>query len=184
MIETPRLRLRGWLPEDVEPWAAMNADVKVMEYFVEPTPRERSYEQAARMGADLERRRFGWFVLELKEKPGFGGIIAIDDIPWDTPFQPRREIGWRLPVEMWGKGYATEGARAALHYAFDTPKWPELVAMTAAKNERSRRVMERLGMTRDAGDDFEHPRVPLGHPIRSHVLYRITSSAALGMTTR
>jgi RimJ/RimL family protein N-acetyltransferase len=91
MIETPRLRLRGWLPEDVEPWAAMNADVKVMEYFVEPTPRERSYEQAARMGADLERRRFGWFVLELKEKPGFGGIIAIDDIPVTR----RREPGQR-----------------------------------------------------------------------------------------
>ena len=178
MIETPRLRLRCWLPEDVEPWALMNADPRVMEYFVEATPVERSREQAKLMAADLERNGFGYFVLERLDSTGFAGIIAIDDIRWDAPFEPRREIGWRLPVEMWGNGYATEGAGAALRYAFETMGWPEIVSMTSTLNERSMRVMQRLGMSRDPEEDFDHPRVPHGHRLQRHVLYRLRADKA------
>jgi RimJ/RimL family protein N-acetyltransferase len=176
MIETPRLRLRAWTDDDIEPWAAMNADPLVMRYFVEPTPYQRSIEQAARMRASLERNGYGWWILEERERPGFAGVIVADDIPWETPFVPRREIGWRLPVRVWRRGYATEAARAVLRYVFDDLEWPEIVAMTARLNQPSRRVMEKLGMTRDPADDFEHPRVPAGHPIRPHVLYRARSA--------
>ncbi|HET9028634.1 MAG TPA: GNAT family N-acetyltransferase [Candidatus Aquilonibacter sp.] len=175
-IETPRLRLRGGLPEDVDAWARMNADPRVMEHFVATTPIERSHAQARLMHDDLERDGYGWFILELRNQLGFAGVIAIAGISWDAPFEPRREVGWRLPVERWGNGYATEGASAALRYAFDTLRWPEVVAMTATGNNRSQRVMQRLGMTRDPAEDFGHPRVPEGHRICRHVLYRLRAT--------
>jgi len=150
----------------------MNADPRVMQFFVSTTPPERSRELAAILRKDLEQNGYGWFVMERKDKPGFAGVAVIDDIRFDVPFEPRREIGWRLPVESWGHGYATEAARALLDYAFKELHWPEIVAMTTVKNVRSRRVMEKLGMTHDAAEDFDHPRVPDGHPIKRHVLYR------------
>lgn len=172
VIQTARLRLRQWTDEDVAAWAEMNADPRVMEFFVSTTPVERSRELAGILRKDLERNGYGWFVMERKDKPGFAGVAAIDDIRFDVPFEPRREIGWRLPVESWGHGYATEAASALLYYAFKELRWPEIVAMTTMKNVRSRRVMEKLGMTHDAAEDFDHPRVPDGHPIKRHVLYR------------
>ncbi|MFN2450054.1 MAG: GNAT family N-acetyltransferase [Candidatus Baltobacteraceae bacterium] len=174
-IETPRLVLRGWTDADVEAWADMNADPRVMEFFVEPTPRDRSREQAARMRSGLQRNGYGWFVLERKDRAGFAGVIALEDIAYEVPFAPRREIGWRLPYAMWHHGYATEAARAAMAFAFTTLGWGELIAMTARLNVRSMRVMERLGMTRDPGEDFPHPRVPAGHRLQPHVLYRISA---------
>ncbi len=178
VIEAPRVRLRGWTDADIEAWAAMNADPRVMEFFVEPTPLERSREQAAQMRDDLEENGYGWFVLERKDQPGFAGVVAIDDIRYEMPFKPLREIGWRLPVEQWGHGFASEGATVAMRYAFGTLKWPHLIAMTAAINERSKRVMRRLRMTHDYNDDFEHPRVPDGHALKHHALYRRSSPDA------
>ncbi len=183
-IETARLRLRQWNGDDVERWADMNADPRVMKFFVEIAPRERSREQAARMRADLQRNGYGWFVMERKDVPGFAGILALDDIRYELPFRPLREIGWRLPVESWGHGYATEGARALLQFAFERLRWPRVVAMTAAVNAPSRRVMERLGMTHDPSEDFEHPRVPDGHDLKQHVLYRSAAPWAESVTTR
>lgn len=177
MIETARLVLRQWNDEDVDAWADMNADPKVMEFFPGVMPRERSYEQAALMRADLAKNGYGWFVMERKDEPGFAGIMALDDIRHDMPFRPLREIGWRLPVRSWGHGYATEAAQALLRLAFDELQWPEVVAMTAEINVRSRRVMERLRMTHDPADDFDHPRVPDGMAIKRHVLYRKHSSS-------
>jgi RimJ/RimL family protein N-acetyltransferase len=98
--------------------------------------------------------------------------VVADDIRWETPVEPRREIGWRLPVHMWGQGFATEAAAAVLRYVFEELKWPQIVAMTSRQNMRSMRVMEKLGMNRDPNGDFDHPRVPAGHRIRPHVLYR------------
>lgn len=156
----------------------MNADPRVMEFFVSTTPREISHEQVARMREELERNGYGWFVMERKDAPGFAGVLALTDVRYEVPFRPRQEIGWRLPVASWGQGYATEAAQALLRYGFEVLAWPEVVAFTAAINERSRRVMERLGMTYDPADDFEHPRVPEGHRIRPHVLYRKKSTTS------
>jgi RimJ/RimL family protein N-acetyltransferase len=171
-IETQRLVLRQWNDADVEAWADMNADARVMEFFPGVMARERSYEQAAILRAALDKNGYGWFVMERREQPGFAGIMAVDDIRHDLPFRPLREIGWRLPVESWGHGYATEAANGLLKFARDELHWSEVVAMTAAINMRSRRVMERLGMTYDASEDFNHPRVPDGMAIKRHVLYR------------
>jgi RimJ/RimL family protein N-acetyltransferase len=171
-IETQRLVLRQWNDADVEAWADMNADARVMEFFPDVMARERSYESAATLREALEKNGYGWFVLERKDRPGFAGIMAVDDIRHDLPFRPLREIGWRLPVESWGHGYATEAANGLLTFARETLRWPEVVAMTASINMRSRRVMERLGMTYDPAEDFNHPRVPDGMAIKRHVLYR------------
>lgn len=164
--------MRGWSDEDVHSWAEMNADPRVMEHFVSTIPRDQSYESAARLRREVEENGYGWFVLERKERPGFAGVLALCDVRWEAPFEPKREIGWRLPLASWGAGRATEAARALLEYAFTDLKWSEVVAFTAARNRRSRRVMEKLGMTHDSSEDFDHPRVPEGHPIRRHVLYR------------
>jgi RimJ/RimL family protein N-acetyltransferase len=172
LIESDRLRLRGWTDADVEAWADMNADPRVMEFFPSTLAREQSYESAQRMRTELSQRGYGWFVMELKERPGFAGVLALCEVRWDAPFEPKTEIGWRLPVETWGHGYATEGAKALLDFARDRLHWNEVVAFTAKINERSQRVMQRLGMTHDAREDFLHPRVPDGHPVKPHVLYR------------
>jgi RimJ/RimL family protein N-acetyltransferase len=164
-----------WTDADVEGWADMNADLRVMEFFVETTPRDVSRQRAILLRSALERNRYGWFVMERKDVPGFAGVIVIDDIRWETPFEPRREIGWRLPVHAWGQGFATEAATAAMNYAFDALQWPEIVAMTSRINVRSQHVMEKLGMTHDPNEDFEHPRIPVSYRIRPCVLYRKSS---------
>jgi RimJ/RimL family protein N-acetyltransferase len=171
-IETDRLILRGWTDADVQSWADMNADPRVMEFFPSTLPREQSYESAERMRTELDELGYGWFVIERKEQPGFCGVLAICEVRWETPFQPNREIGWRLPVDAWGHGYATEGAKALLEFARDGLHWDKVVAFTAKVNVRSQRVMQRLGMTYDPRDDFQHPRIPDGHPLQHHVLYR------------
>lgn len=176
-IETARLRLRQWTAADVESWACMNADPRVMEFFVEPTPKQRSRELAALMRDDLEQHGYGWFVMEIKDAPGFGGVVVLDDVRYDVPFDPRREIGWRLPISSWGRGYATEAAAALLDLAFRELRWPQVIAMSARINTRSRGVMERVGMTHDPDDDFDHPRVPDGHRLKRHVLYRKSAPA-------
>ncbi len=164
--------MRQWTNADIEPFADMNADPQVMEYFLSTTPRERSYELVKMLRDDIEKNRYGWFVLERKDTPGFAGMMAIDDVRYEVPYHPRREIGWRLPLPMWGHGYATEAANGLLEYAFETLRWPHIIAMTVHSNARSRRVMERIGMTYDANDDFEHPRIPNTHPLHPSVLYR------------
>lgn len=164
--------LRGWTDADVESWVEMNADPRVMEFFPSTIGRERSVADATAMRANLERNGYGWFVAEVKGEIPFAGVIALQPVPYETPFTPAREIGWRFVVDAWGRGYATEGASAARDYAFESLGWDEIVAMTAAINMRSRRLMERIGMTHDAADDFDHPRLDAGHRLSRHVLYR------------
>lgn len=96
-------------------------------------------------------------------------------MPFSAPFTPAVEIGWRLAYEYWGKGYATEGALSCLNYGFGSLNLEEIVAFTAVLNTRSRAVMERLGMHQDPKDDFNHPKLPLDHPLSRHVLYRMKS---------
>jgi RimJ/RimL family protein N-acetyltransferase len=172
-LETDRTILRPWTDSDLDPWVALNSDERVMEFFPSTYTRERAERSAALLRERLERDGYGWWVLEIKGGASFAGVIALQDVPFEAHFTPALEVGWRLRHDHWGRGYATEGARAALEFAFSELQRDEVVAMTAALNEPSQRVMQRLGMTRDPNGDFEHPAVAAGHPIRPHVLYRI-----------
>ncbi len=140
--------------------------------FPDVASREESLEVAGRLRTAFERDGYGWWVLERKRDAGFVGIIALQLIPFEAHFTPVHEIGWRLPVEAWGHGYASEGAAAAMQFAFERLHLLEIVAITASINRRSRAVMERLEMTYDPADDFDHPRVESGHRLQRHVLYR------------
>jgi ribosomal-protein-alanine N-acetyltransferase len=173
MIETARLRLRPWTDEDLEPWIAMMTDPDVMRYVVpEPITRAGAERAARHYREELQRKGYGWWPIEVKGGTSFGGIILLQDVPFTAAFTPAVEVGWLLPREQWGKGLATEGARAVLDHAFGTLNLAEVVALTAAGNLASQRVMQRLGMTHDSADDFDHPRLS-GHPLQHCVLYRM-----------
>lgn len=174
-IETERLILRPWRDEDLEPWVAMNADPRVMEFFPSVDTRERALESAAFLRKYMDENGYGWWIAEIKDGRRFAGCVALQDVPFEAHFTPALEVGWRLCADAWGCGYATEGGRALLDHAFRELKRSEVVSMTAAINVRSRRVMERLGMSHDPRDDFEHPRLEQGHRLRPHVLYRIAA---------
>lgn len=168
MIETERLVLRQWQESDREPWAAMNADPRVREFFPSVLTREQSDEAFDRISSGLLERGWGlWAVDRDGEFLGFTGLAQ-------PRFRDGTEIGWRFTASAWGHGYATEAARAALDYAFTSLKLPEVISFTTVSNVRSRAVMERLGMRHDPAEDFDHPDIEPGHPLRRHVLYRVT----------
>jgi RimJ/RimL family protein N-acetyltransferase len=175
-IETPRLLLRHWRDSDIEPWVTMNLDRRVTEFFTSEYTRPIVESAAVLRRRELDERGYGWWVVEVRGGTPFAGVVALGEVPFEAHFTPAREVGWRLAPEHWGKGYATEGARGALEHAFAVLGWDEVVAMTAVQNVRSQRVMDRLGMTRDPSDDFEHPKVREGSPLRRHVLYRLRRS--------
>jgi RimJ/RimL family protein N-acetyltransferase len=172
-LRTERLLLRPWRESDRLPFQQINADPRVMEFFPEPLTAEVSDALFARAREHFDRHGFGPFAVELIETRAFIGFIGLSIPGFDAQFMPAVEIGWRLAFEHWGKGFATEGASAALGYAFETLRLEEVVSFTVPANRRSRRVMEKLGMTHDPCDDFDHPKFPDGHPLRRHVLYRI-----------
>ncbi len=172
-IETARLVLRPWRDSDVEHWVAMNADPRVTEFLARAYTRAMSEAGAVAMREALERKGYGWWVVDVRGGPEFAGVVALQEVPFEAPFTPANEIGWRFAPDSWGRGYATEGARAALAFAFDSLGWEEVVAFTAASNVRSQRVMDRLGMSRNPADDFDHPRLDRDHPLLRHYLYRI-----------
>jgi len=172
-IETPRLVLRQWRDADVEAYVALNADPVVMEHFPAPLTREESESSALRIRERIHAQGgWGLWAVEVRGGASFIGFIGLQPIVWDAPFAPAVEIGWRLAHAHWGSGYAPEGARAALEYGFDQLGLREIVAMTVTRNERSQRVMDKLGMKRDPAGDFDHPRVPEG-PCKRHFLYRL-----------
>ncbi len=173
VLKTSRLTLRPWVDADVDAWAALNADPRVMEFFPSTYDRARSESSAAAIRRDLESDGYGWWAVEVAGGAVFAGVVALQQVPFQAPFTPALEIGWRLGHDSWGHGYATEGARAALDFAFDVLGRDEVVALTAVPNLRSQRVMQRLGMRHDSRDDFELPRLEAGHPLRRHVLYRV-----------
>ncbi|MEU6997504.1 GNAT family N-acetyltransferase [Nonomuraea sp. NPDC046570] len=173
-IETERLIMRRWREADREPFAALNADPKVMEYFPGLLTRERSDHLVDRIEQSFDELGYGLWALEVRESGEFIGFTGLALQTFEAPFTPAVEVGWRLTRHAWGHGYATESARAAVAYGFDRLGLAEIVSMTAAVNLRSRAVMERLGMTHDPADDFEHPSVVSpDSPLRPHVLYRL-----------
>lgn len=172
-IRTERLLLRRWREEDRPPFAALNADPEVMEFFPAPLDREESEALVERIEVGFERHGFGLWALELRASGAFIGFTGLAAPPFQAHFTPAVEVGWRLARSAWGHGYATEAGRASLAYGFDELGLEEIVSMTTVRNRRSRAVMERLGMTRDPADDFEFPTLPPGDPLRPHVLYRV-----------
>jgi RimJ/RimL family protein N-acetyltransferase len=174
-LRTRRLILRPWRDEDLAPYAALNADPRVMEHFPKLLSREESDAQAARIRKHWDDHGFGIWAVEVDGGAPFIGFIGLQHVPFEAPFTPAVEVGWRLAYDAWGHGYATEGARAAVEHAFGALGLREIVAMTVASNQRSRRVMDRLGMRRAQGEDFDHPRLPEAHPLRRHILYRLAS---------
>lgn len=176
-LESDRLVLRSWREEDREPFAAMNADPRVMEFFPSVQTREQSDFLVDRAAVVFRENGFQFWACEEKASGLFIGFIGLSR-PWfDAPFQPCVEVGWRLAHHAWGKGYATEGARRALDFGFRELGLPEIVSFTATTNRRSIHVMEKIGMKRDLTGDFAHPRVPAGHPLSVHVLYRLGNPA-------
>jgi len=172
-LQTPRLILRRWRDSDREPFQALNADPRVMEFFPALLTLAETDAGMARIEREFEEHRFGLYAAELIETGAFIGFIGLSIPGFHAPFMPAVEIGWRLAAAYWGRGLATEGARAVVHYALETLRLPGLVSFTVPANLRSRRVMENIGMVRDATADFDHPRIPQGHPLRPHVLYRL-----------
>jgi RimJ/RimL family protein N-acetyltransferase len=174
-LRTERLLLRRWRAADLEPFAAMNADPRVMEHFPATLTLEQSRGSIERVEAGFEANGYGFWAVELLGEGTFIGFLGLSPVDHEMPFAPAVEIGWRLTRDRWGHGYATEGARAVTRFAFEELRLAGILAFTAAGNLRSRRVMERLGMTRDAAEDFSHPSLSPEHPLAAHVLYRLKS---------
>lgn len=172
-IRTARLLLRGWRDADLAPFAALNADREVMRYFPSLLSAE---ESAAFVGRAMEgwaATGFGLWAVERVDDGAFLGFTGLARPRFDAPFMPAVEVGWRFARHAWGSGYATEAAQASIAFGFDVVGLQEIVSFTSPANARSWRVMERLGMSHDPADDFDHPRLPPGHRLRRHVLYRI-----------
>jgi RimJ/RimL family protein N-acetyltransferase len=176
---TDRLILRRWRPSDRKPFAAMNRDPQVMQHFPDLLTPIESNRLIDRAEAHFERHGFGPWAAELRSGAEFIGFIGLSIPNFEAPFMPSVEIGWRLAAAHWGRGLATEGAKAVACQGFAFLKLPAVVSFTIPDNLRSRRVMEKLGMTHDPGDDFDHPKLPQGHPLRRHVLYRLAPHHAL-----
>jgi RimJ/RimL family protein N-acetyltransferase len=192
-LETGRLRLRQWRDADLAPFAALNADPEVMRHFPAPLDRSASDALARRCRDTIAERGWGLWAVEIVPGVGVGrdgdvgdpggagdvdagafiGFVGLAEPRFDAHFTPAVEVGWRLAQRFWGRGFATEAATAALVYAFGELTLDEVVSFTTVANDRSRRVMQRLGMHRDPADDFDHPSLAVADPIRPHVLYRL-----------
>ena len=172
-LQTERLALRAWRDEDLAPFAALNSDPVVMRFLPGPLSRAESDAMAGRIRFFMQAEGWGLWACELKETGDFLGFVGLSRPTFEAPFTPCVEVGWRLAARFHGKGLASEGARAAVDYGFNVLGLSELVAFTVPENLASRRVMEKLGMSRDPKEDFDHPRLPEGHRLRRHVLYRL-----------
>ncbi|MGE4408190.1 GNAT family N-acetyltransferase [Pseudomonas sp.] len=181
-IGTERLHLRQWRESDRGPFAEMSADARVMEFFPSLLDRTASDAIADRCQTLIAERGWGFWATELKETREFIGFVGLHEPAAELPFSPCVEVGWRLAYAHWGKGLATEAARAALGFGFDELALEEIVSFTAAVNARSRRVMQRLGMSE--ADTFVHPAIPVGHPLREHCLYRLSRKRWAHRTSR
>jgi len=175
-IDTERLRLRQWRHEDYEPFAALNADPRVMEFFPSVLTRAESDALADRCAGLIRERGWGPWAIELQATGQFVGLVGLNVPSSRLPFSPCVEVLWRLAFEHWGKGLASEGARAACDVGLRSLNLTEIVSFTVVGNRRSRAVMERVGM--QWSGNFEHPALPVGNPLRAHCLYRLRGRRA------
>lgn len=173
-MRTERLLLREWKDEDFEPFSRMNDDPRVVKYIARLADRTAIDAWINAQRHHFKRYGYGLWALEALDAAGFIGFCGLINVPYVSHFTPAVEIAWRLHPDCWGRGYATEAAVAVLAYGFRTLKLNQIVANAAVDNIESRRVMERIGMSHDVKDDFEHPLRVIDDPLRSQVLYRIT----------
>jgi RimJ/RimL family protein N-acetyltransferase len=171
-IRTERLLLRGWRTADREPFAEIGADPEAMRYYPSLLTRAESDACIDRYEREWSRERFGKWAVEIPGVTVFAGSIGLSVPGFEASFTPCVEVGWRLAREFWGRGYATEAARGALAFGFDQLGLSEIVAFTIPANQRSVRVMEKLGMS--FAGEFDHPMFGEENPLRRHVLYRIS----------
>jgi 3-dehydroquinate dehydratase / shikimate dehydrogenase len=176
ILKTKRLISRPWRKEDLEPFAQLNADPKVMEFFPSVLSEEESAATLNSSHIHIEKYGWGKWAAVLIETGELIGRIGLEEIDFSSHFSPNIELGYRLAFKHWGKGYALEGAKAAVEYGFKHLHLNEIVAFTPVQNLRSQLVMKKIGMHHDQKDDFDHPKLPEGHPLRKHVLYRIKKS--------
>ena len=174
-LTTQRLVLRSWGDDDEESLFRLSTDPEVMRHFPAPATREQIAGMVSRHRDNLAAGRPGLYAVEVAETRTFIGFVGLAVPRFEAPFMPCVEIGWRLRREAWGHGFATEAAARALAHGFETLRLPEIVSFTTVANEPSRAVMRRLGMQHDPAEDFDHPSIPEGHPMRRHVLYRLTA---------
>lgn len=179
-LSSARLLLRRWREADLAPFAAINADPVVMEHFPATLSASESAALIGRIETCFEQRGYGLWAVERIEGSELIGFVGLNPVPHELPFAPAVEVGWRLGRDFWGQGYATEAATAAIEFGFGALGLKQIVSFTAGANKRSRRVMERLGMSHDPSEDFEHPLLPAGSRLRAHVLYRLRRSEVRG----
>lgn len=171
-LNTNRLLLRLWKEQDLSPFAKMNANPQVMEFFPKIMTYEESIAAFCQIIAHFTKYGWGLWAVELKTEKKFIGFIGLSHVVFQAHFTPAVEIGWRLQPKYWGKGYATEGAFQALQFGFNTLGLKEIVSFTSNQNIRSQKIMEKIGMSRNSKDDFHHPKLPSNHWLKKHVLYR------------
>lgn len=170
---TSRLKMRKWRQEDILPFSKMNSDSQVMEFFPKVLTEKETHDLVQKFEERFSQQGFGFWALELIENGQFIGFTGLNVPAFQTHFTPCVEIGWRIAHEYWGKGLAVEAAQKTIEYGFEVCSLKEIVAFTTLLNMKSRRVMEKLGMTYSPKDDFEHPLLEVEHPLRKHVLYRL-----------
>jgi RimJ/RimL family protein N-acetyltransferase len=173
VLNTDRLILRTWQDEDLIPFFAINQDPLVMEFMPALLTKAQADTFIQSMKEHFNQHGFGLYACVLRETNELIGFVGLNIPNFETHFTPCVEVGWRLSSQHWGKGYATEAAMVAMEDGFLNHQLNEIVSFTVPLNVRSRRVMEKLGMKNNSKDDFNHPKLPLEHPLSLHVLYRI-----------
>lgn len=184
MITTERLILRKFTPDDSDAFGAMNGDPQVMRYFPAIMTREASDGFLKRAIENWETVGFSWFALEMRDSGKLIGFTGLSRPPYETPFTPCVEIGWRLVPSAWGKGLACEAAHASLTFGFSDLAMDEIVSFTTVTNQPSQNLMKRIGMHRNPMDNFDHPMLANDHPLRAHVLYRLSREEWLATRAR
>lgn len=177
IIETERLILRTWKATDAQAFFQINQDPQVIKYLRDPLSMEEVHDFMHAKNEHQNKYGYSLWAVQLKRTGELIGFIGLNYTDWPAHFTPAVEIAWRIASEYWGKGYATEGAKACLEYGFNILRLAEIVSFTVPANLASIRVMEKIGMKRDLKGDFAHPKLPEEHIFSQHVLYRITKGA-------
>ena len=171
-LQTSRLILRNWKQNDIEPFAILNSDPRVCEFLPNVLSQEETLTSVIKIQSHFKKHAFGLFAVELISTKTFIGFVGLKYFSFDSHFTPSVELAWRLSWDNWGQGLATEAAQKVTQYGFKTLGLPEILAITAKNNQRSRRVMAKLGMFTNEDENFLHPQLEYSHPLAEHVLYR------------